>query len=111
MLEEFERVNQRPAGNIITNEMYILPKSTYYRDQVGERMGPDELLAVISAGSDYRNKALGRVNAWRELAGLGPATFAPSSLATSMRAHSKATNEDIQDRIIAQAFGCWLLLG
>ena len=36
LLEEFERVNQRPAGNIMANEMYILPKSTYYRDQVGE---------------------------------------------------------------------------
>ena len=105
LLEEFERVNQSPAGNIMANQMYILPKSTYYRDQVGERMGPDELLKVISAGSAYRNKALGRVNAWRGLAGIGPATFAPSSLATSMRAHSKATNEDIQSRIIAQALG------
>ena len=92
----------------MANQMYILPKSTYYRDQVGERMGPDDLLAVISAGSAYRNKALGRVNAWRGLAGIGPATFAPSSLATSMRAHSKATDEDIQSRIIAQALGAGL---
>ena len=103
LLEEFERVNQRPAGNIMANEMYILPKSTYYRDQVGERMGPDELLEVISAGSAYRNKALGRVNAWRELTGLGPATFTPSALASSVRAHSTATDKDIQDRVIAQA--------
>ena len=51
LLKEFERVNQSPAGNIMANQMYILPKSTYYRDQVGERMGQDELLAVISAGS------------------------------------------------------------
>ena len=39
LLEEFERVNQRPAGNIMANEMYILPKSTYYRDQVGKGSG------------------------------------------------------------------------
>ena len=105
LLEEFERVNQRPAGNIMANEMYILPKSTYYRDQVGERFGPDELLEVISAGSAYRNKALGRVNAWRELAGVGPATFTPSTLASSLRSYSTATDKDIQDRIIAQALG------
>ena len=108
MLEEFERLNKRPAGDIKSGEHYILPSSTWHRDRVGARFGPDELLEVISAGSAYRNKALGRVNAWRELAGVGPATFAPSSLATSMRAHSKATNEDIQSRIIAQALGAGL---
>ena len=108
MIEEFERLNKRKAGDIKAGEHYILPSSTWHRDRVGARFGPDELLEVISAGSAYRNKALGRVNAWRELAGVGPATFAPSSLATSMRAHSKATNEDIQDRIIAQALGAGL---
>jgi len=105
LLEEFERANQRPAGNIMANEMYILPTSTYYRDQVGERFGADELLEAISTGAAYRNKALGRVNAWRELAGVGPATFTPSTLASSLRSYSTATDEDIQDRIIAQALG------
>ena len=108
LLEEFERVNQRPAGNIMANEMYILPKSTYYRDQVGERFGADELLEAISTGAAYRNKALGRVNAWRGLAGVGPATFTPSTLASSLRSYSTATDKDIQDRIIAQALGAGL---
>lgn len=103
MLEEFERLNKRPAGDIKSGEHYILPSSTWHRDRVGERFGPDELLEVISAGAAYRNKALGRVNSWRELTGLGPATFNPSTLASSMRAHSTATDKDIQDRVIAQA--------
>ena len=108
MLEEFEYLNRRKAGDIKAYETYLIPTSTYYRDQVGERFGPDELLNVISAGAAYRNKALGRVNSWRELTGLGPATFTPSALASSMRAHSTATDKDIQDRIIAQALGAGL---
>ena len=105
MLREFEFLNKRKAGDIKAHETYLIPTSTYYRDQVGERFGPDELLEVISAGSAYRNKALGRVNAWRELAGVGPATFTPSALASSLRSYSTATDKDIQDRIIAQALG------
>lgn len=105
LLEEFERINQRPAGNILANEVYVLPKSTYYRDQVGESFGADELLDSISTAAAYRNKALGRVNAWRGLAGVGPATFTPSTLASSLRSYSTATDKDIQDRIIAQALG------
>jgi len=105
LLEEFERINQRPAGNILANEVYVLPKSTYYRDQVGERFGADELLDSISTAAAYRNKSLGRVNAWRELTGLSPATFTPSNLASSLRSYSTATDKDIQDRIIAQALG------
>ena len=103
MLREFEFLNKRKAGDIKAHETYLIPTSTYYRGQVGERFGPDELLNVISAGAAYRNKALGRVNSWRELTGLGPATFTPSALASSVRAHSTATDKDIQDRVIAQA--------
>tara|TARA_R110000824_G_scaffold381735_1_gene574613 strand:+ start:101 stop:2461 length:2361 start_codon:yes stop_codon:yes gene_type:complete len=103
LLEEFERINQRPAGNILANEVYVLPKSTYYRDQVGERFGADELLDSISTAAAYRNKALGRVNSWRELAGLGPATFTPSTLASSLRSYSTATDKDIENRIVAEA--------
>ena len=103
MIEEFETLNKRKAGDIKAGEHYILPSSTWHRDRVGERFGPDELLEVISAGAAYRNKSRGRVNAWRELAGVGPATFNPSTLASSMRAHSTATDKDIQDRVIAQA--------
>jgi hypothetical protein len=103
MLEEFERINKRPPGDIKAGLAYVLPGTTYHRDQVGERFGADELLNVISAGAAYRNKSLGRVNSWRELTGLGPATFTPSTLASSVRAHSTATDKDIQDRVIAQA--------
>jgi len=103
MLEEFERLNKRPARDIKAGEHYILPSSTWHRGQVGERFGPDELLEVISAGAAYRNKALGRVNAWRELTGLSPATFTPSNLASSLRSYSTATDKDIQDRIVSQA--------
>jgi hypothetical protein len=103
MLEEFEYLNKRKAGDIKAYETYLIPTSTYYRDQVGERFGPDELLEAISTGAAYRNKALGRVNSWRELAGLGPATFTPSTLASSLRSYSTATDKDIEDRIVAEA--------
>jgi hypothetical protein len=103
MIEEFEFLNKRPAGDIKAHETYLIPTSNYYRDQVGERFGPDELLNVISAGAAYRNKALGRVNSWRELTGLGPATFTPSTLASSLRSYSTATDKDIEGRIVAQA--------
>ena len=103
MLDEFEYLNKRKAGDIKAYETYLIPTSTYYKDQVGERFGPDELLNAISAGAAYRNKALGRVNSWRELTGLGPATFTPSSLASSLRSYSTATDTDIENRIVAQA--------
>ena len=103
MLQEFERINQRPAEDIKAGLAYVLPGTTYHRDQVGERFGPDELLEAISTGAAYRNKALSRVNSWRELTGLSPATFTPSTLASSLRSYSTATDKDIEDRIVAQA--------
>ena len=60
MIEEFESLNKRKAGDIKAHETYLIPTSTYYRDQVGERFGADELLEATSAAAAYRNKALGR---------------------------------------------------